>query len=94
VLVFHLDVTGSIPAASIFFLLDEHSLLFFHPLEPIISKCKKSWNVQEENKSQEPITFVLLALRESIISYNFFLWQALECSEISSPIIEPIEIPL
>jgi hypothetical protein len=25
---------------------------------------------------------------------TFFLWQALECSEISSPIIEPIKIPL
>jgi hypothetical protein len=48
VLVFHLEVTGSIPAAySIFFLLDKQSLLFFHPLEPIISKSKKFWNVQE-----------------------------------------------
>jgi hypothetical protein len=38
-------------------------------------------------KSHKPITFVFLALWEPIISYNFFLWQALECSEISSPII-------
>jgi hypothetical protein len=30
-----------------FFLLDKQSLLFFHPLEPIISKSKKLWNVQE-----------------------------------------------
>jgi hypothetical protein len=36
-LVLHLEVTGSIPAVSIFFLLDKQSLLFFHPLEPIIS---------------------------------------------------------
>jgi hypothetical protein len=45
-------------------------------------------------KSQEPITFVFLVLLEPIISYNFFLWQALECSEISSPTIEPIKNPL
>ncbi len=25
---------------------------------------------------------------------HYFLWQALECSEISSPIIEPIKTPL
>jgi hypothetical protein len=65
VLVFHLEVTGSIPAASIFFLLDKQSLLFFHPLEPIISKSKKFffhplepiiskskklWYVQEQKK--------------------------------------------
>ncbi len=45
-------------------------------------------------KSQEPIIFVFLALWEPKISYNFILWQALECSEISSPIIEPIKTPL
>jgi hypothetical protein len=50
VLVFHLEVTGSIPAASISFLLDKQSLLFFHPLEPIISKSKKLWDVQEQRK--------------------------------------------
>ncbi len=37
--------------------------------------------------------FVYLALWEHIISYKLFLWQALECSEISSPIIEPIKTP-
>jgi hypothetical protein len=47
----------------------------------------------EKKKSQEPITFVFLALWEPIISYNVFSWQALECSEVSSPIIEPLKTP-
>jgi hypothetical protein len=61
VLVFHLEVTGSIHAATTFFLLDKQSLLFFHPLEPILSftvccwqassqqnePSKKLWNVQK-----------------------------------------------
>ncbi len=46
---------------------------------------------KNKKKSQEPIIFVFLARWEPIISYNFLLWQALECSEMSSPIIEPIK---
>jgi hypothetical protein len=48
----HLEVTGSIPAAStFFFLLVLQSLLFFHPLEPVICMSYKLWNVQEKKKS-------------------------------------------
>ncbi len=45
-------------------------------------------------KKHELITFVFLAICEPIISYNFFLWQALKCSEILSPIIRTHKNPL
>ncbi len=55
-----------------------------------VMECSKV----NKKKSHEPITFMFLALWEPIISYNFFLWQALESSEISSPIIKPMKTPL
>jgi hypothetical protein len=76
VLVFHLEVTGSIPAASIFYFswINNPCSSFIHHLEPIISKSKSYGMFKDQKKkSQKPIIFVFLALWEPIISYDFFM---------------------